>query len=507
VATRRPALRFVLPASVTAPAVELCRRRACDQTALTATVDPSGTRAVPDEDLDPGVWYWRVRAQSPAGAVASPVWQLTVSQAAGAQAASALDLDGDGFAELAIGVPNAGSAEAASGTGRVYVYGGGADGPSPTRVTVLESPVFGAQFGHALAAVDYDGDGFADLAVGAPGVLASGAALRGRIYIFRGGPSGVAAAPAFELSTPISNDLGWSLDSAGDVNGDGYGDLVAGAPLTDASGAQSGAAIVFFGGVQSDALVAPALPESGPLVKAGWSVAGGGDFDGDGLSDVLVGVPDSPSTTAGHGRAYLYFGDTYGLAETPLVLDVGAPEQAAFGAALTLGGDFDGDGHPDLAVGAPGDGPGRVHLYFGGQGRAPRPSPSARLDGPDGDGGQFGTALSVGDFDGDGKSELAVGALCAPSGSSCAGRAYLFSGSALRASFTGPNAEALYGISLMLSGDQDGDGRADLAVSATGFEADLGRVDWFHGAATAPSTAARVLTGSDPEGRYGFSLR
>src|SRR4051812_36920908 len=76
----RPSLRFVLPAGGTRPIVELCRTRAFDAGLRLASVDDSGTRAVPDADLEAGVWFWRVRTFTPAGPSTSAVWQLTRTQ-------------------------------------------------------------------------------------------------------------------------------------------------------------------------------------------------------------------------------------------------------------------------------------------------------------------------------------------------------------------------------------------------------------------------------------------
>ena len=511
----RPTLRFTLPAGGTQPIVELSRKRGFDAELRRATVDGSRTHATPDGDLEPGLWFWRVRVSTPNGPSTSPVWQLTRTAQPGAREASwgsALDVDGDGFAELAVGASDT-TIDGNIGTGRVYVYAGGPDGPDLARVTVLDGPVAGGQFGHSLAAVDFDGDGFADLAVGASSEGTAGTGISGKVYVYRGGPHGLAAAPDYTLSTGDGGGVGWSLDGAGDLNGDGYGDLVAGAPLSKVAGVLTGAAYVFYGDDHGGANVATLRTSDGALAKVGLAVAGGGDLDGDGLADVIIGVPDSPMGSAGHGRAYIYRGQPIGLDDNPTVLDESSPLLAQFGSALAIAGDVDGDGLADLAVSAPGDGAGRVYLYTGRAGAAPQKL--ARFDGPDGPDGRFGATLSSDDVDGDGRSDLAIGATCAPPGPDCPGRAYVvlaasatfdpMGSTSVSATFTGPAASSAYGISLQLA-DHDGDGRADLAVGASAFQFGLGRVDWFHGGPTFDPTP-RALNGVDAKSRYGVSLR
>jgi hypothetical protein len=504
VSTARPTLRFALPIGAVAPVVEVCDRRDCRGARINATVDAGGGFAVPDAPLARGVWWWRVRASTKKGVGESPVWQLSVAPIDGAREThwgSALDLDGDGFDELAVSAPGS-TVGGQLATGRVYVYAGGPHGPDPARVRVLEAPQPGTQLGRALATVDFDGDGFADLAVSAP---SASSGRTGAIYVYRGGPGGVATTPSFTLTYDVGGDIGFSLASAGDVNGDGYGDLIAGAPLTAVGGVRAGGALVFFGGPVRNDTVAPLLTGDGDLAQVGWAVAGGADFDGDGFDDVVVGAPHAPRGTDGQGRAYLYFGQTYGVVDKPLVLDEGLPALAQLGFALALLGNRDGDGRIQLAVSAPGDGPGRVYLYGGGARTATR---LARLDGPDGDGARFAEALAAGDFDGDGRTDLFAGSVCPTSAASCSGRIYAVLGGATSVGFhvDGPEPLGTFGASLAL-GDHDADGRADLAVGAPAQSGDLGSVGWLRGSATPPTSATRTFNGSDPTGRFGDAVR
>jgi len=493
VTATRPTLRFALPPALSHPAVDLCARRSCSGTRISATVDAGGVSAVPDEDLSPGLWYWRVRA----GGATSAVWQLYVQPTGGPATTwgSQLDLDGDGFADLAVGAPLA-TVEGMSGTGRVYVYRGSADGPEATQPTVLDGPPGGSQFGAALAALDFDGDGFADLAVGA---LAGPVSSAGVISIFLGGENGIRQPAAYQLGGTIEvPQLGWSLGFAGDVNGDGYGDLIAGAPTaTQVSGNASGAGYLFFGGAANAKDVNPLLPEDIDRESIGWAVAGGADLDGDGSVDAIVSAPRAATS---RGRVFIYFNRDAGLEGMPQTLDVSPAPLSQLGFALAMTGDTDGDGRADFAVAAPNEGPGRVYRVSGGA----TPGVAGTIDGPDKVGANFGETLAAADFDGDGLDDLAAAAPCAPGNDpTCPGAVYLVAGGALTA-FPAPSGVVSYGVSLTCS-DLDGDGHADLTVGASENNGQLGRVDWYRNAM--PGAAPLVLNGSDEMGRFGFAVR
>jgi FG-GAP repeat len=493
VSVTRPTLRFSLPPSLSHPSIDLCTHRSCSGTRLNATVDAGGTSAVPDEDLSPGLWYWRVRA----GGATSAVWQLLVQPTGGPATTwgSQLDLDGDGFADLAVGAPLA-TVGGQSSAGRVYVYRGGADGPDPTQPAVIEGPAGVSQFGAALAALDFDGDGFADLAVAA---LSGPSSSAGLVYVYRGGENGIQQPAAFVLGGAVDTpELGWSLDFAGDINGDGYADLLAGAPTAmQTSGNASGAGYVFFGGSSNNKDVNPLFPEDTDHESVGWAVAGGGDLDGDGLFDAIVGAPRAATS---RGRVFVYFNRDAGLEGVPHTLDVSPAPLSQLGSALLMLGDVDGDGRADFATAAPNEGAGRVYRVSGGA----TPSVSGTVDGPDKVGANFGSTLAAADFDGDGLNDFAAGATCAPGDDpTCPGAVYLVIGGALTA-FPAPSGVVSYGSALS-TGDLDGDGHPDLTIGASENNGQLGRVDWYRNAL--PGAAPLVLNGSDEMGRFGFAVR
>src|SRR5262249_36074544 len=145
--------------------------------------------------------------------------------------------------------------------------------------------------------------------------------------------------------------FGTSVCTAGDVNQDGYDDIVVGAPYSNANGPLRGRAVVYLGGAAG--LSGTSYPLSGGFTNSlfGTSVAGGCDVNGDGYDDVAVGAPTIGSDP---GHVYLYGGSSGGMTFDPLHGDAtngGAVD--GFGASVAMAGDYNGDGYADVAVGAP----------------------------------------------------------------------------------------------------------------------------------------------------------
>jgi len=272
----------------------------------------------------------------------------------------------------------------------------------------------------------------------------------------------------FRFSEGSGGDLfGWSVARIGDLDGDGVAEAVISAPFfsPDADGRDEGAVFVYSG---STGLLLRQFLAGGSLGRLGYSVADAGDLDGDGVDDLLIGAPESSTGGAGfRGSALVYSGATGAR-----ILQVdGIFLLTYFGASVAGMGDVDGDGVPDLLIGAPVSShdngatfPGSVILASGATG--------AFLQRFDGilDGGYFGLSVAAaGDVDGDGLSDVLIGAPFADSGGIVdAGSAFLFSSAtgALLWKRDGNTKSGFFGNSVASAGDLDGDGIPEFLVGA-----------------------------------------
>ncbi len=507
-ASRQPTFHWALAAGTDGARVEICADRAC-RTVIT-TFEVSGASGAPSSDLPPGVVFWRLFARIgvAVGATPSPTWQLLIGQRSApvdTSSGTTLDVNGDGYADLAVG-----AMIASSNTGRAYVYLGSASGLSTTPAAILTGPDGpDGFFGYSVASAgDVNGDGYADLAVGAHAALTG----TGRAYVYLGSSSGLGTSPAASLTGPdgASGHFGISVSGAGDVNGDGYADLAVGA--TEVS-TLTGRAYVYLGSASG---LGPSPATSlagldGEFGQFGFSVSSAGDVNGDGYADLAVGAPNASSRT---GRAYFYLGSASGLGTIPAT-SLSGPDGAGgyFGISVGGAGDVNGDGYADLAVGemAASSNTGRAYVYLG-SASGLSAAPPTILTGPDGEEGFFGNSVAgAGDVDADGYADLAVGAYGA---SARTGSAYVYLGSASgpgaspAASLTGPDgADGNFGGSVSSAGDVNGDGYADLGVGAV-TPTFTGRAYVYLGSAsglrTSPATHLTSPDGTDDA--FGFSI-
>ncbi len=317
----------------------------------------------------------------------------------------------------------------------------------------------------------------------------------------------------YTLQSPAGQDtalFGWSVSAAGDVNGDGCSDLVVGAFFEDVYEDHAGRAYAFDGsnGGLLLTLESPTPEEGGSL---GISVSAAGDVDNDGRDDVIVGAHQEDGGAYDAGRAYVFSGDDGSLLHT--LVSPNPRVQGNFGCEVSSAGDVDGDGYDDVAVAAHWeDGAvivcGRAYVFSGNTGNvihaleSPNPKQAA----------YFGTSLAlVGDLDGDGMDDLAVGAYLEDGGALQAGRVYVFSGQDAHVIHTleSPNAEVTggLGISVAALGDVDADGWPDVIVGAwleDGGDTQAGRAYVYSGQTGA---VLHTLESPNPEWFGGFGLR
>ncbi len=197
-----------------------------------------------------------------------------------------------------------------------------------------------------------------------------------QVYVFFGPISGTTMAMDADAKmgdkSSASIAFGDALDAAGDTNGDGIDDLAVGAPDHGVAG---GGAMLFLGPlVDSESGDAAAHWTSSTGSQPGAAIAGGGDVDGDGLSDWLIGDYGNDEVAESAGAAYLIYGGLTGSYDLEVAGAVfqGEQEKSWAGCSVDIGGDVDGDDHADLLIGAQGgpyvglDDPGRAYLIFGG---------------------------------------------------------------------------------------------------------------------------------------------
>ena len=291
------------------------------------------------------------------------------SDYAGRCVAGAGDVDDDGYDDFLIGAW--GSDHAQSNAGSAYLLRGGPQGFSDTDLSsadVLLTGEEGSDYaGWSVAgAGDVDGDGTADLLIGAH-LNDDGGSNAGKAYLVLG--SGLtseeldlADADHAFVGEESEDRAGWALSGAGDVDGDGYGDVLIGAHLNDDGGRNAGKAYLVLGSeLNGDSLDLAEADHrfigEAEYDDAGFSVAGAGDVDGDGRGDLLIGADGNDEGADGAGKSYLIIGSSLGTTSTLDLSEadynfVGENEADATGESLAGAGDVNGDGRDDLLIGA-----------------------------------------------------------------------------------------------------------------------------------------------------------
>ncbi|MDP3549336.1 MAG: cadherin-like domain-containing protein [Novosphingobium sp.] len=449
---------------------------------------------------------------------------------AGLSVSSAGDINGDGFADLIVGAPYGDNGY--TGAGEAYVIFGKAGAARAnidlTSLTasegfIIQGDAAGDYAGRSVSSAgDVNGDGFADLIVGAPSG-SNGGVGAGEAYVIFGKAgatranidlTSLAAADGFIIQGDVAFDrTGSSVSSAGDINGDGFADLIVGATRGDNGGTDAGEAYVIFGkagATRANIDLTSLAAADGFIIQgdvaydfAGRSVSSAGDINGDGFADMIVGASGGDNGGIYAGEAYVIFGkagvtraniDLTSLAAADGFVIQGdvAGDEAGF--SVSSAGDINGDGFADLIVGASsgddgGTNAGESYVIFGKAGAtranidltSPSTSDGFIIQG-DVAGDSAGFSVSTaGDIDGDGFADLIVGALNGGNGGSNAGEAYVIFGKAgaTRADvdltslstsdgfiIQGDVAGDQAGRSVSSAGDINGDGFADLIVGA-----------------------------------------
>ncbi len=323
-----------------------------------------------------------------------------------------------------------------------------------------------------------------------------------------------------QLGTPRDSigPVGYAVAVVPDVQGDGYPDVLVGAPdWASTGGAVLGRAHLYRGGAPLDTLSDLTFQGQSDGDQFGFAVCGGTDLNADGGADVAVGAPAGDYGGQHSGRVYLHWGGATLDTTADLTLD-GASAYLQLGYSLSTGQSVNGDPYPDLVAGAPASvawpaAPGYAYVFHGG------PSmdnlPDLTLTG-EAAGDLFGVSVSAGrDVTGDGAPDVIVGASLNDATATNAGRAYIYRGGVTMDAvpdfvLSGQAAQDRFGRSVALVEDVSGDGWADVVVGASrynnGATADVGRAYVYFGGPSLDTVADLIITGSEAGELLGTSV-
>ncbi|MEO8665852.1 MAG: FG-GAP-like repeat-containing protein, partial [Ignavibacteria bacterium] len=401
------------------------------------------------------------------------------------------DVNKDGYSDVIVGAPGYNSS-----TGRAYIYYGGAVMNNVADV-ILTGEAINNHFGISVSkAGDVNGDGYFDVIAGAYGYISN----TGRAYVYYGGAAMNNVADVIMTGEGINNWFGWSVSASGDVNGDGYADVIAGAINYNSV---TGRSYVYYG--------SPAMNNTPDLIMTGQtagdffgiSSTSAGDVNGDGYSDIIIGAYGYNSN---RGRAYLYTNVVTGDDISDITL-TGETVYSDFGLVVASAGDVNGDGYSDIIVGAPiyNTSTGRAYIYFGGplMNNVPDVVFTGEITYD-----YFGFSVSgAGDVNGDGYADVIIGAL----ENSGNGKAYIFYGGSIMNNVPdvimhGEFPSDYFGHSVAGAGDVNSDGFQDVIVGANEYNSNKGRSYIFYGGASMNNVADVTMTGEFAGDQFGNSV-
>jgi hypothetical protein len=338
---------------------------------------------------------------------------------------------------------------------------------------------------------DFDGDGFGEVLVGGRGSDIAGTSA-GAAWLVDGGPVGLSSLSSADvrfLGESANDELGWTVDSAGDLDGDLYGDLWIAARYNDRGGTNWSATYLFYGGTGISGDVDAGAADAILLGQTGSAEAGSAtqwveDYTGDGLPDVLVGASGTYIGGTSKGAAYLVEGPIYGVQDlgTAALILQGVTTGDELGEEVAAG-DLDGDGLSELVVGGDGattTGLGLAYIVPAGlSGSFVVDAAATALVTGGASADHFASGIRIpGDLDGDGRDDLAIGVRGYNNGSVAdTGVVYIWTSlptstgtpsSTADIRITGTSSGDRFGSDVESAGDVDGDGVEDLLIGAAG---------------------------------------
>lgn len=426
------------------------------------------------------------------------------------------DINGDGYYDVLVGAYNYTYGQ--TGEGALFVYYGSEYGLS-TRPSILESNQAYAYLGYSVTMGDFNGDGYADIAGGAH-KYDGGEEDEGAVFVYYGSESGLSTTPWIGESNQAFAYYGRTVTNAGDVNGNGCDDLAVGAYYYDNGENNEGAVFIYYGQKVSG------LPDSPNLILEsnqegalfGFGVAGAGDVNKDGFDDVIVGAYgfDNGTLNTNEGRAFLYRGSSSGISSEPDHSFVYNKSYSYFGNSVAGAGDVNGDGWPDVIIGAYGyDGnfsnQGAIFVYYGSD-IGFSTTPSWQFMGEPEEGAYLGWGVAgAGDINNDGIDDIIVGAPFVDGAYTDEGKIYVFYGSVVGLppspswSAMGGGTNAYLGFSVSGGGDINKDQIPDIIAGGYGYDIDPldggkgGKAILYHGFDGGPAACTDI---NDPACDY-----